>query len=777
MNSRTTVILALLAAVAAVAVWAIVKSGTPEHKVEISAVRVFPDAKPEDVASITLSRSGPLGVVALTQSGGKWELTDPVKAPADPYQAGDLARQLAELSYSRAVALTPASAAEFGLQPPTATVKFTSAKREHELLVGGNVGFGAQQFTYVATPGAKEAYLIKGTLRSLAVDEVANFRAKTMIEAGGDVAGLTLTRSGETISADKTAAGWTLTQPVRTRGDSAALEAVAAAAQGLTAGAFITNDLSDLGKYGLDKPRLTVALLLNTPAPFAPAETSAAKPVAAQLRTVTIQIGGYADLPKTRAYALVLGTPSVITLPEAKVRDLDKDLFTLRDKRVLAADPEQVEKLVLNLAGNDVTVERLDGKWRITAPEVAPAEADEVSSVLTRLGDIKVKEFKDHADLKDAAYGLEPPYGTIAYRVHGQTAEQTVTIGKNAKNGELWACEAGTATVGRVDGGAVVDCKRTWLDLRSRTIFKLAPGQVISRISWTHSGETVTIARLSGTGSETPWAMTEPVKAELDGDKVAKLVEALSNLNAKKWVAKADKAADYGLDKPQITLSVTVSGVTAETTATTLNGKFVDIDSSVNVWQLTMAEKNGKLVAMKPGIPSLRLGYLSPEPLIFELDRSILDLLGKPMWKGPWLEFDKDRVTHLEIAGPQLAITFIRAGQEWSSNLPDLQANSMRVNWYLGDLAGLEVARVIRYAAKDFSEFGLDKPAWRIRLKGLAVDKTLLVSDKGPGADRYATIEGSGVVVVLDATQIARIVKDQSYFRGGDAAQPSPMTE
>jgi len=146
------------------------------------------------------------------------------------------------------------------------------------------------------------------------------------------------------------------------------------------------------------------------------------------------------------------------------------------------------------------------------------------------------------------------------------------------------------------------------------------------------------------------------------------------------------------------------------------------------------------------------------------------------MWKNAWLEFDKDRVTHLEIAGPQLAVTFIRTGQEWSSNLPDLPTDSMRVNWYLGDLAGLEVARVARYAAKDLAEFGLDKPAWRIRLKGLAVDKTLLVSDK-PGADRYATIEGSGVVVVLDATQIARIAKDKSNFRGGATEQPSPMTE
>ncbi len=751
MNSKTTIILALLLAVAGVAVLAIVKSAAPEHKPTLSSVRIFPDSKPEDVASITLSRSGPLGTVSLTLSSGKWVLTAPVHAPADAYQAGDLARQLAELSFSRAVALTPASTAEFGLQPPAATVKFTSAGKNHELLVGNDVGFGSQQFTYVTTPGAKEAYLIKGTLRTLAVDEVANFRTKTMIETGGELVGLSLSRSGYTIAAEKTAAGWTIAQPVRTRGDKAALDALALSAQGLTAGAFITNDLSDLAKFGLDQPRLTVVLSLNSPVPPASAATSATKPAAAQLRNVAIEIGGYADLQKSNRYALVLGTPSVISLPEAKVRDLDKDLFTLRDKRVLAADPEQIEKLVLNLEGNSVTLERQDGKWNITAPEKAPADADEVSSLLAHLDNLKTKQFADKADLKDKAYGLEPPYGTITYRARGQTADTTVTIGKN-KSGELWTAESGASSVGRIDSAGLADCKKTWLDLRSRTVFKLAPGQTISQITWSHSGEKVTIERLSATGSD--WTMASPTKMDLDGEKVAKLVEALSNLNAKKWVAKGEKAADYGLDHPQINLSVTITGMVVG---------FED-----KAMMLSIAEKNGMLVAQKFR-PSIVLSNIPTVlPLIFELDRSLLDLLSQPMWKGPWLDFDKERVTHLEIAGPSLTVTFLRTGQEWSSDQSDLQANSMRVNWYLSDLAGLEVARVVRYAAKDLAEFGLDKPAWRIRLKGLTVDKTLLVSEKGPtGGDRYATIAGSNLIVVLDATQFARIVKDQSYFRAG----------
>lgn len=740
MNSRTTIILALLLVAAGVAVLAIHQAGTLEHKTSLESVRLFPDAKPEDVASITLSRSGPLGTVAMTYSAGKWALTAPVKAPADSYQAGDLARQLAELSYTRAVVLTAATAAEFGLQPPAATVKFTSAGKEHELLVGGNVGFGAQQFTYVATPGAKEACLIKGTLRSLAVDEVANFRAKTMIETTGELVGLTLSQSGYKIAAVKNPGGWLITAPVATRGDKAALDALASAAQSITAGAFITNDLADLGKYGLDQPRLTVALMLNTKE--------------SGLRTVTIEIGGYADLQKTNRYALVLGTPSVISLPETKVRDLDKDLFTLRDKRVLAADSEQIEKLVLNLDGNAFTLERLDGKWNITNPEKAPAEADEVSSLLTNLDNLKIKQFIDKADPSDPAYGLDLHFGRIAYRAHGQTDDQVVTIGKN-KSGELWVSESGgsplgriNSYLGRIDGGGLADCKKSWLDLRDRTVFKLAPGQTISRISWTRSGETVTIDRITPTGSETPWAMTSPVKADLDGEKVAKLVEALSNLNAKKWLAPAEKYMENGFDKPpQISLSVTVSGSTGP------------------ALQLALIEKNGKLDAVE-NTPR-RSGVFVPPLPIFELDRSILDLLSQPMWKGPWLDFDKERVTHLEIAGPGLTVTFIRAGQEWSSDQSDLQANSMKVNWYLGDLAGLEVARVVRYAAKDLAEFGLDKPAWRIRLKGLTVDKTLLVSEKGPtGGDRYATIAGSGIVVVLDATQVSRIVKDKSYFRG-----------
>jgi hypothetical protein len=237
--------------------------------------------------------------------------------------------------------------------------------------------------------------------------------------------------------------------------------------------------------------------------------------------------------------------------------------------------------------------------------------------------------------------------------------------------------------------------------------------------------------------------MNKPVKMELDGEKVNKILEALSNIKAKRWVATGDKMTDYGVGQPQWLLGFSGSGIPP--------------------FKLQIAEKESKIFA----IDEDGLGFeKNSKSIIFELDRSILELLNQPLWKGPWLDFDKERVTHLEIAGPSLAVTFLRTGQDWSSDQSELAANSMRVNWYLSDLAGLEVARVVRYDAKDLAEFGLDKPTWRIHLKGLTVDKTLLVSEKGPGTDRYATIAGSNVVVVLDATQVARIVKDQSYFRG-----------
>jgi len=240
------------------------------------------------------------------------------------------------------------------------------------------------------------------------------------------------------------------------------------------------------------------------------------------------------------------------------------------------------------------------------------------------------------------------------------------------------------------------------------------------------------------------WKMTAPVAEELDATKVARLVDLLKKVDASRFVAPVAKAPEYGLDQPSITLTMTSRakpGTGGEPAA----------------YKLLLADKDGKLYALVDG-----------EPLIFEMGRGLVEFLEKPMGKEPWGKFDQDRASVVELFGPDIKLDFVRAGKEWTAeNAPDFKTNSSRVTWYLGDLAGADAAKIVAYAAKDLAAYGLDKPQWRVHVKGLGFDKTFLVSDKGPTPDKYATIEGSARVVVLDASTVARIAKDKSNFNAG----------
>jgi hypothetical protein len=749
MNMRTTVILAIIAAVAAVAIILAVRAPEAVKPALGASVRLFKDLQPFEVTRIEIDRSGKLGKVAVELKDGRWRMVAPLETPADTYQAGDLARQLADITIGKPLVLNAQNLKEYGLEPPAATVKFTAAGQTYELAVGQEVGLGLEKSTPVRVPGAKEAYLVKGQLYALVTDEVAAFRAKGLIDLiGQEVTAFKLTRGQETIAAEQAGNKWTLTQPVRTRGEAEAIVKLITAAGSLMANTFVADNPKDLARYELDKPRMVIELQMRPRIPPKPGKTPETEPqkesLPEKLQTMTISIGGYEDLQKTKTYAKVSGIPSVVTLLEAKVRELDKDLFTLRDKSAVEINPATVERLALDIDGSAVTVEKQGPGWQIVAPEKAPADNEQISSLLSQLASLKVKQFVDHADLKAPAYGLDKPYGSVTFRSLGAAKDSTVTIGNNKKAAEMWFLDAGTTTVGRVDAADVMPLKQSWLDLRKRIIWKLGAEEKIRTISWVRDGETVTVAA-EPSGGALKWKMTSPVTEDLDTPKVTRLVDAVSTVTARKFLAPVAKAADFGLDKPAITLTVTT-------------GQPGAAEKDLAVHKLLMAQNKDKYVALAEG-----------GELIFEIDKDIAAGLENPMWAGSWFQFDKERVNRLEIKGSGLDIAFNRSGEEWNvENQPEFHVDAMRVRRFCDDLADIDLAnsKVVRYAAKDLAAFGLDKPAWRIHVKGLADDKTLLISDKGPGTDRYATIAGTGRIVSLSPEQVTRLVKDKSYFRG-----------
>jgi len=767
MNFRTTLILAVLAVVAAGTVLLIrYKMPADEQggrRETLASMRAFAGVSASDVTRIEVDRQGKLGRIVLEQSDHNWRLVEPVAAKARYTQASLLARLLAELTYDRTAKVGSPALDSARLDPPEATIRFTTkvapknaaegaepTVATYELAVGRQTGLGTDRYTFVRVKGSDVVYLAKGELHEVATADLEEFRDKNLFDFGpGRIGRLALSHNGTTFAAERADADtWTLVEPIRARGDAEAIDALLSTATSLVADDFVEIGADDGSRYGFDKPRLTLVMQEKAAAKNessavggdsgqAKADEPVADPAKAPAPVVhTLIIGGQADLQGTKAYARVEGQPSGFVIQEKSVRALRKEVFDLRDRRAVPMESQKVDHLALDLDGTAVALDRADAAWTIVTPEKAPAEGQSVQSLLDKIAAMKVTAFADKADPASAELGLDKPYGTITFRHRGDVKDTSIVIGREVAGGAMWVFDPSTSVAGKVDGADVLRLKTTWLDLHQLSVWTIGPELVVRSASWTRNGETVELTN-SGTNEKPQWRLVQPIEAAPIVEKVHELMGHLRNVEASRNLAAVDKAADFGLDDPAIRVAVKAEAAGGQTREFTL----------------LIAERDSKHV-----------GMVADGKLIFEVDPALVNGLTVPLDDAAWADFNKDQVTRLEIRGPNVELNLNRLGDEWTADKADgLNVNSMRVRWLLSDLAEIQPTAIVRYKTDNLLPYHLDQPEWRIRVKGLTFDRTFLVGGNGPGG-RYATVEGSGRVVILDLKDVEKLAKDRSYY-------------
>ena len=109
---------------------------------------------------------------------------------------------------------------------------------------------------------------------------------------------------------------------------------------------------------------------------------------------------------------------------------LNKSLFDVRDKSVVAIAPEDLEKVVISRKGKQIELQR-EGpeKWLLTAPERFRAKNAVVSADLINITNLMAKEIIDSPAKDSDEYGLQNPEESIL--LFGPKRELTLLIGKS----------------------------------------------------------------------------------------------------------------------------------------------------------------------------------------------------------------------------------------------------------------------------------------------------------------------------------------------------------
>ncbi len=425
-RTRSAIVpLALLAAVAAAVAYAyygVERRGQQEMVRKEAEEKLFAFER-DRVKELTVEANG--SSTKLVRAPGGWRIVSPVGADADRGVVDALLDKVAGLRRKQAVADAAADPARFGLAQPRARVTLALDDGKSETLaLGEESSFDGSIFVR-PTGGAVE--LVGGDAKWPIEKDLFDLREKRLLALEEkDLQRIEVTAPKLTFALERAADGWKLSAPLSDRADQATVDRLLGALRGMRATRFVSSPGPD-EDYGLDKPRYLVRIA-------GPGGTERKLAIGAAPRK---QDAKKKDAPGAPAlYARVGSSREIAAVDSAQAKDLDQDLWALRDKSVLDFDRDKVVAIRFESGGNAVETQRrpaADGgaeEWSITAPRAARARPWKMSGILYGLSTLRATRLADETGKALAAHGLDKPAQTVTLLGAGGTALARLEVGK-----------------------------------------------------------------------------------------------------------------------------------------------------------------------------------------------------------------------------------------------------------------------------------------------------------------------------------------------------------
>jgi Domain of unknown function (DUF4340) len=521
----------------------------------------------------------------------------------------------------------------------------------------------------------------------------------------GDVEALRLKRSGD---------AWSLIAPVAASADKRAADDLATSLATLRVEREIEANPQKPADFGLAPPAAEV--------------TFKAK---GQDRTIKL---GVKSPSGVWAYAQEGAKPAIILVPEGILTDAQKPPSEYRDKTLLAFDRKDVKTVeVRGPAGQVVASAAVKGtdEWQLTAPLTASADREAISALLEKLRSAKIKEFVTDAPKNLAEYGLDRP--TRVSLGVGEEASRTtraLRFGKAVpgKKG-VYAQREGDGAVLLVDEDLGRSVPASAMAFRDKTVFAYDRSK-LERVELDSPKGKVVLALQDG-----KWRITSPAALRADEGAMSQVLFKASGLRAKDFVAEdAKRLAAYGLDKPQI---------------------------RITVWEKDAKEPKALLLA--PGrekdrayVTTLGAGAAGVAAVdataLADLARGVTDLRDRSLSEA----FDTKDVTHVAIQRPTGSLALDRTGtgeEDWQLTAPKKgKTRGGRVSELLWTLRNLKWKDLVADQGWDPARYGLDAGATTITLTGKD-GKTIaaLAVGKQEGGVTYVRIPDQPALYAIDS--------------------------
>jgi hypothetical protein len=366
-----------------------------------------------------------------------------------------------------------------------------------------------------------------------------------------------LTRAGTTIvlrkESDVTAGNeqrWRLVEPIQSAADAGTVNTLLERLAALEHRRAIEADEPALASYGLDDPELIAVVNAQGETPDGTPSGGAS--------TFTLLVGKQSGFDNSR-FVRSADSNSIMVVDNAFFPAVNKDLFALREKRLMRFETNEVRELRVTAGEVAYALQKEGDGWRLSEPVNYPADKATVESLLSALRNLKARSFVAEEISDPSRYGFNAP-DARAVVVSEQGGSHELLIGHAAGGDEHFARSAASQAVAKVEQKIVDDLVKQPDQLRDKKLFTFDRDAVHQIVVEIDGSESMALQRRDETASEEDdpsateetWELVRPRQANAKKWKVRSLVSRLEYLKADSFVeAEPTELAPYGLDAPQ----------------------------------------------------------------------------------------------------------------------------------------------------------------------------------------------------------------------------------
>jgi hypothetical protein len=213
--------------------------------------------------------------------------------------------------------------------------------------------------------------------------------------------------------------GWSIIHPMTMPADTKVMEEFLRTLTALRPDGKFPLAGQELKAFGLKDPHLRIFFL-------------------AEGKWTELDLGGKTAVGKAR-YGKLAAASDLFLLEDFLVKELDRDLFALRDKRVFSLDLKQIQNLAIKTDNKDITFEKDPKGWRIKASPEIKVSNEKVENFLADLLRLQAIGFRE-SGTEDFRLGLKASRVHMKVTSQGKEAkEETLILGKEEQGRGLWA--------------------------------------------------------------------------------------------------------------------------------------------------------------------------------------------------------------------------------------------------------------------------------------------------------------------------------------------------